>query len=1192
MAEANNLPVFLKSIIIQGFKSFADRVRLELGPGLNIVVGPNGSGKSNVADAVRWVLGEQSVRSLRGSKMEDFIFTGTLQRRPVGMAEVSLVFDNITGIFPLEFQEVTITRRLYRNGEGQFFINRVPCRLRDIQELFMDTGAGKEGFSIIGQGRVDEVLNSRTEERRFIIEEAAGITKFRVRKKEALKRLDDSEHNLERVEDILREIDTGLSPLAAQAKIAEQSLALEAEKRRLEIQLAVRDLAEVQKKLAVGLEDANELKSGLAQVVSELAAAENNCLHHKVALNHCEQNLQEQENKVQLSQQTVNSLTQELGLRRERRNYLEERSAELVQEISAEDRRLTALSARLKDLADKQAVLESRLAEAAGKLAEDEQRLKLARMANESKQLEGLKTELFEILTQKANCSNEINNFGQTIANLNNQGISLEQECRQTAQELEANSRLLARQSLELTALRQQARARQEQEAALRSKHEQTEKLLQENSSNFRVLSRKADLAGARWQALRTLEDSREGYQRGVKEIMLAKKQGIPACTPLYGTVAELLEVEEELELALEVSLGGSLQNIIARTMAEANEAIAFLKAGRLGRATFLPLDVIQPNRQHMPAEISADPGFVGIALDLVRFDNIFRPALEFLLGKIIIVKDMPAAARAAAVTHHRMRIVTLEGDQVHPGGSLTGGSYQRRGENLLGRSREIGRLRQELDLLELQLQDLKVTGAALAADKQELSEELARVGQEKKELREKLLHCKISTENLEKESKRRQKEAALSDLRYREVVSERAEMEGKLKISSARLEIIEQKIRTARSELAKQEHELKESALAIEAQSERLTSSKIQAAKWEQEYELSSAILLQEKFAWQEKEKVIEHKKTEYNKAQADCARLDGEIEILLKNLEEKTGLQEENLLAAALLRQERENLTLALNDWEQIAQRQRPATKALEQKIHVLELGLARWQAEWETGTRHLWEEYSLSWQETSAYLPLSDKHLLRPKIQEIKKQLEDLGPVNQAAIEEYPKMLQRRDFLSSQHQDLAEANQSLRELIAELDKTMSLRFREGFKAVNESFQEVFRELFVGGQAELRLVEPDDLLNSGVEIIAQPPWKKPQTLSLLSGGERALTAIALLFALLRVKPSPFCILDEIEASLDDTNIQRFASYLRRLADLTQFVIISHRKGTMETADVLYGITMEESGVSRLLSVRLDDEA
>jgi chromosome segregation protein len=864
----------------------------------------------------------------------------------------------------------------------------------------------------------------------------------------------------------------------------------------------------------------------------------------------------------------------------------------LEQEISAEKKRLTDLSNRLKDLEDKQVILGNRLAEAGKKVAEDEQQLKAVRAANESKQLESLKAELFEILTQKANCSNELNNLRQKIASLKNQGILLEGESRQTAQELEIKCRLLDKESGELAALQEEERSRLEQAAAWHSKLGQTEKLLRDNEVQSKDLSRKADLSRARWQALCSLEDSREGYQRGVREIMLAKKQGHPACSPLYGTVAELLEVEEELELALEVSLGGNLQNIIARTTAEAQEAIAFLKARRLGRATFLPLDVIKSSRLNLPSKVKSDPAFVGLASDLVCFEEIFRLALEFLLGKIIIVQDMPAAARAAAVTGHKVRIVTLEGDQVHPGGSLTGGSYQRRGENLLGRSREINRLRQEMGQLEAQLHNQRMTGVALEEKKREICAELQRAEEEKKELSEKLLHCRINKENLEKERQRRQEEAAFSSLRYKEIATERTEIEEKLEITAGHLDVLEQKSCFARRELARQEQELKESIQVLEELNERLTEAKIQVAKWEQEYEQSSALVLQERIAWQEKERIVTAKEKEYHRAQADGTQLAGEIEALLQNLEEETDLQEENLLAAALLRQERENLTLAINNEEQIVHRLRSAIQAFEQKIHALELGVARWQTEWETGAKHLWEEFSLSWQEATAYLPVQDKSWLRQQIQEIKKQMEDLGPVNQAALEDYPKMLQRRDFLSSQHQDLTEANKSLRELIAELDKTMSQRFQEGFKAVNEAFQVVFRELFEGGQAELRLVEPDNILHSGVEIIARPPWKKPQTLSLLSGGERALTAIALLFALLRVKPSPFCILDEIEASLDDNNIQRFAGYLRRLANSTQFVVISHRKGTMESADMLYGITMEQSGVSRLLSVRLEDKA
>ncbi len=1190
MAKAKDLPIFLKSITVQGFKSFADRVKLELGLGLSVIVGPNGSGKSNVADAVRWVLGEQSVKSLRGTKMEDFIFIGTTQRRPVGMAEVNLVFDNSTGIFPLEFQEVTITRRMYRNGEGQFFINRAACRLKDIQELFMDTGAGKEGFSIIGQGRVEEILNSKSEERRFIIEEAAGITKFRARKRETIKRLDDTEQNLLRVKDILQEIDTQLDPLAAQAQIAEQSLELGAKRQRLEIQLVVRDLAEVKEKLSSAQQDSVELKTGLVTAMAGLANTESEYLQDKLELNQFEQKLQKQQNEVYTSEQTINSLAHDLNLRQERQRHLNGRIKGLEQEISDENQRLIGLTDRIKALEDKQVILKYSLDEARIKLVEDEQKLKFAREAKGTQQLEHLKTELFELLSEKANCSNELKSIRQTIANLDYQLNQLNRESSQIELSLETNKNLLDTQTKELIDSERQQEIRREEEANLQIELSNVEKLLRENNLELANLSRKVDMLGARWQALRTLEDSLEGYQRGVREIMLAKKQGAPACQSLCGTVAELIEVEEKLDLAIETSLGGGLQNIITETVKDANKAIAFLKTNQLGRATFLPLDVIQANTLNLSKEVLNDPGFVGLALELVKFAKIFRPALGFLLGKIIIVKDMPAATRVASMTHYKMRIVTLEGDQVYPGGSLTGGSVQRKGGNLLARSREITELREELDRLEVKLQAQKVICQGIEVDKLNIKDRLENLGKESKELSEKLMILKVSNQSLEKQNKRWEEEVSAAKLRQKELGLEQAEFEDKAMSLSARLELFEQKSCEVRSKLAKQEEEVKVSAAEIEAQSERLTETKIRVAKWEQEFEQSAALLIQEKLTLKENDQLLNQKKIEQNTLQLDTNNLEQELQALTKGLKEKTLVQEENLLALSLLRQERESLMIRVNDSEQVLQTKRQVVQSFEQKIHVIELRLARWEVEGETGTTRLAEEFSLTWQEAHDYLTDLERQILWQQIQEIKQQLEELGPINQAAIEEYPKMLQRHNFLSSQHQDLIEANQSLRGLIAELDKTMSERFQEGFTAVNEAFKEVFKELFEGGKAELRLVEPEDLLNSGVEIIAQPPGKKAQTLSLLSGGERALTAIALLFALLRVKPSPFCILDEIEASLDDANVARFAQYLRRLSHLTQFVVISHRKGTMEAADVLYGITMEESGVSKLLSVRLDE--
>ena len=1190
MAKAEDLPVFLKAIAIQGFKSFADRVKLELGAGLSVIVGPNGSGKSNVADAVRWVLGEQSVKSLRGTKMEDFIFIGTTQRRSVGMAEVTLVFDNSTGIFPLEFQEVTITRRMYRNGEGQFFINRVTCRLKDIQELFMDTGAGKEGFSIIGQGRVEEILNSKSEERRFIIEEAAGITKFRARKRETIKRLDDTGQNLLRVEDILQEIDTQLDPLATQALIAEQSLELGSERQRLEVQLVVRDLAEVKERLSSAEQDSSELKTGLVTAMAELANTENKYLQDRLGLNQFEQKLQKQQNEVYTSEQTINSLAHELNLREERQRHLNERIKRLGQEINDENQRLISLTDRIKALEDKQVILKLTLDVARNKLVEDEQKLKLAREAKGTEHLEALKAELFEILSEKANFSNEVKSIRQTIANFDYQLNLINRESSQIELGLETNKKLLDTQTKELIDFEKQEKTRREEEAKLQIALNKTEKLLQEKTLELAGFSRKTDMLGARWQALRTLEDSLEGYQRGVREIMLAKKQGAPACASLCGTVAELIEVEEKLELAIETALGGGLQNILAETVKDANKAIAFLKTNQLGRATFLPLDVIQANTLNLSKEVINDPGFVGIALDLVKFAKVFRPALGFLLGKIIIVKDMLAATRVASTTNYKVRIVTLEGDQVHPGGSLTGGSVQRKGGNLLARSREITELREELDRLEIKLKAQKVICQDFEADKLDLKDRLENLSKERKELSEKLMILKVSNESLEKQNKRWEEEVNLANLRRKEVGLEQAEFEEQAKTISARLELIEQKSHEVRSELTKQEQEVKDSTEGIEVQSERLTETKIRLAKWEQEFEQSAALLVQEKHTYRENEKLLNQKKVEQNTFESDRNTLEQELQACTIGISEKTIVQEENLLALSLLRQERESLSVRLNASEQVLQTKRQAVQSFEQKIHAIELRLARWEAEWENGTKRLAEEFSLTWQEVHDYLTDLDRQILWQRIQEIKLQLEELGPINQAAIEEYPKMFQRRNFLSSQHQDLIEANQSLRQLIAELDKTMSQRFQEGFEAVNEAFKEVFKELFEGGKAELRLVEPEDLLNSGVEIIAQPPGKKPQTLSLLSGGERALTAIALLFALLRVKPSPFCILDEIEASLDDTNVARFAQYLKRLCGLTQFVVISHRKGTMEAADVLYGITMEESGVSKLLSVRLDE--
>lgn len=1191
MAKAGALPVFLKAIIIQGFKSFADKVKFELGHGLSVVVGPNGSGKSNVADAVRWVLGEQSAKNLRGTKMEDIIFAGSTGRRSVGMAEVSLVFDNSTGIFPLEYQEVTITRRVYRDGEGQFFINRTSCRLKDIHELFMDTGAGKEGFSIIGQGRVEEILNLKSDERRLLIEEASGITKYRMRKREALKRLDDTEHNLERIDDILTEIEGQLAPLEEQARIAEQSMALSTQQQALEIQIVVRDLNDVREKLTSSTQEAEGIRQAFAAAVAGLGQSESQSLQDKVNLNQLDERIQTQQETTYRIDQALNQIIQELRLRQEREGYITEQLSRVSQEVSASEEKEHQARERLDALDGRICILHKTVGEANQTLLEDERMFSEAKARSGLDDIDVLRDELQRIQLEHTDLSTELNRVNHSLISLvqvseqlqgekrvkENEGITYEEQSKQQRDQIEAgvdqekeNIRKIERIQSELRDLFEQSKGRQDQ-------------LVETN--------RELERMKAKYHALKNLDDNLEGYQRGVRELMQAKKKNVPACLGLWGTLADLIQVEERYEVAIETALGGGLQNIIAETEKAAKAAVNYLKSQQLGRATFLPLDVIQGGRAAVSKDAAADPGFVGIAVDLVRFEEKFRSAFESQLGRILIVTDMDAATRVARASGYRARIVTLEGDQVHPGGSLTGGSLQRKGGNLLGRSRELQELKKELESRSAKQRELENDVQAYLKRKLELEEILKGLVAEGQELKEGLAVLRAQAKNTQELVIRIQ--ADVEAFKAREKALQGEELNYKThKVSLEKQHhVLLERVKEAQNALTQQEQNAREAAQEAETLQERLTHTKVQSAKWEQELKQAEERQVQERAVLGEFSSALEQKHQDKTSLEEGKKLLLKEQEVWETRRVESAEQQIQAQEALVALRKERETLSKKVMDQEHLVHLKRQERQSLEQKLHALELRVARWDTEWESGHNRLQEEFELSWEEAQKYQTEEERSKLWARVQEVKHQIEVLGPINQAAIEEYPKTRERFEFLSTQKQDLVEANNSLRELIGELDKTMSERFEEGFKAVNEAFQGVFKELFNGGFAELRLDDPNNLLETGVEIIAQPPGKKPQLLSLLSGGERALTAIGLLFALLRVKPSPFCILDEIEASLDDTNVSRFARYIHRLSSSTQFLVISHRKGTMESADVLYGISMEESGVSKLLSVKLEGQ-
>lgn len=1185
-------PVFLKCIQIQGFKSFADRVKLELDKGLSVVVGPNGSGKSNVADAVRWVLGEQSAKSLRGAKMEDVIFAGSVQRRPVGMAEVSLIFDNSTGLFPLDFREITIARRVYRDGDGQYLINNAACRLKDIQELFMDTGAGKEGFSIIGQGRVEEILNLKAEERRSLIDEAAGITKFRYRKKEALKRLEATGLNLQRLDDILQEIEGRLTPLAVQAQVAEQSLALAAEQRGLEIQLTVLDIAEGKQKLAKAAEEAEKLQADLSARQAQFRLKESESSEITVRLKELEEDLQKRQSEAFQAEQKKDALKHELSIRAERGKYLEEQIARLNEEIRVEEEKMRLLEEQLETLAARQAVLKYTVREAGEKVLAREQELKLARENNLEQEIERLKTDLFQALAEQANWSNQrtevkqnLESLGQQIRQLTEEHVLKDEE----RQDLARGQEELAR---ELEKLAEQIRFREAERAELKTEAERLRRLRQEKNAERQKLKTRQEQAAARRQALQSLEDSWEGYQRGVREVMLARKRKAAECVRLCGTVAELITVREEYELAVETALGSGLQNVVAESEEAAKQAIAYLKTHQFGRVTFLPLDVIQGSRLSVSPIITRDPGYIGLAVDLAEYDPLYKPALEFMLGRIVVVTDLAAATRIAKTSGYKLRIVTLEGDQVHPGGSLSGGSVQRKGGSLLARSRLMEDLRVVLRQLDEELLQTEKVCAELDLLREKQQEKEESLSIHWREDQERQVKLKALQESGLKQLKRLEEDQRHLTSRRQEKLTEREELDRQWQSVSKEWEKAEETALKLREEFRQREQDAKNISGEIEAFIEELTGEKISLAKWEQELEQCGEQLKTEQGVYQEKEASLGCKKQDREKLQGDCKDLEEEQKALTEQVERQAQDLEIRQYALLQRRQEKEGVEARSREIEEEIQAGRQLKHGLEQRLHANELRVVRFETECRAGEARLAEEFNLTCEEALPYQGQEERATLWRKVQALKQQVEELGPINQAAIEEYPKMQARKDFMLAQQTDLVKAEQTLRQVISELDKTMSKRFGESFLAVNAAFQEVFQDLFQGGQAELQLTDPDNMLETGVEIIAQPPGKKPQLLSLLSGGERALTAIALLFALLRVKPSPFCILDEIEASLDDANIQRFAKYIHRLSESTQFVVISHRKGTMESADILYGITMEESGVSKLLSVQLGDRS
>ena len=1183
----------LKRLELIGFKSFADRTELDTVPGVTAVVGPNGSGKSNIADAIRWVLGEQSAKSLRGTKMEDIIFAGSQSRKAVNFCEVALTIDNSDHVLSLEYDEVTVARRVYRTGESEYLINRQACRLRDVAELFMDTGVGREAYSIIGQGRIEEILSTKSEDRRGVFEEAAGIVKFKTRRKEAEKKLSEAAQNAVRVQDILAELEDQLGPLQERARVARAYKELAQEAGQLGIAVLTAELDALLSRRAQLTEDWQTGQLQVEQVHADGQAAE-------VALAKVKEQADALDRQLQGAQANLVEATAGLEQAEADRRVAFERQEHAITQL--DDLRL--MHERLQ--ADAEAVLRERVelmdrrnsavnrVDTLSSLLQDEQvRQNGGALLHLKERLADDRAQLIEQMRDLATSRNELKNVEQQV-DLSTRRIVRDRE------ELAVLQADLERAEAEVEGCKKECAVAREQEAEATGKlaraREQSAVCANRRiqaASELQEAERELLLQQSRLHALADLEKDLEGYAAGPKAILAAAREH--KVKGVRGAVAELIGVGPEHATAIEIALGGSLQNIVVDNEADARGAIDFLKRRQMGRATFLPISTIRGRKipLHDLQMVKSATGYLGVAMELVTYGPEYTAVVESLLGNVLVARSLADANAIARVLQHRFRVVTLEGDLVSPGGSMTGGSLARRGAGILGRAQAIVQIEQTVATCKTGVEAL-----AKAREEAELASRLAEteVGE---------VHAKLASlqGTIREETGRigllstsagrlRDRVAVL----VREVQTQETEVAvGQTVASDLRVSIAadEASVTEAQAVMEERERVLEQEEAAAMGRFDQLSGIRVQLAEQEEAVRgLDEALLRLDARDGQ-----LQEERLRLQSDQSETAMRAAQLRDQLRMCEESGQIarsrRDQWQTAAAKLREQRGLHAKALEEAEALCQSWRDQVQEVANRVHQFDVAMGKIEAELEGKVQILAEEHGLGLELARERYPLSvDLSAARSRLGELRRDMEAFGEVSLGSVEEYDRVSERYGFLKSQSDDLAVAKGQLEELIEGIDAEMSKRFVETFDLIRAQFQLVFSALFGGGRADVFLVDPTQPLLCGIEIVAEPPGKRMQTLSLLSGGERALTALALLFAVLRVKPVPFCVLDEVEAALDEANVARFAEFLREFAQQTQFIVITHRRGTMEAADVLYGVTMQESGVSKLVSVRVEEEA
>ena len=1182
----------LKKLIIHGFKSFADRVEVSFDGGITGVVGPNGCGKSNISDAVRWVLGEQSAKTLRGAKMEDVIFNGTEKRRRLAFCEVTLVFDNEDKSLPIDFAEVSVTRRVYRSGEGEYKINGAACRLRDIVDLFRDTGIGKDGYSLIGQGRIDEILSQKSEDRRQVFEEAAGIVKYKARKLDAQRRMEHTRDNLSRVEDILTELEERVEPLKTQSEAAREYLALRDELKILDLNVflmrteryeaRIAELKESVATLGEAILEANAKleKSGAArdEVQALLESCEAEAAEKRETVQQLIREVEVREGAVQVMRERITAgtrerdrITAERAAAQEGREGIRNRIIKMSAFVDGETQEIREADSR-------QAVREVELSQAEQKLSDLE-----ARAEAEKQEIIQAMNRLGDVRSQRARLS-------AMRSALENQLSSMEGEREREQQGVDSLNAQLeeARERLEGERTRQTELSQQlEQVAAqVQALNDQTAQM----SQRLHAMQNERQQRDSRLKLLREMQRDYEGYNNSVKQVLLqARRQN---GSGVHGVVADLIHVPEKLERAIDMVLGGALQNVVVDRDEDAKRMIEYLRKNRFGRATFLPISSVRGRTlTQQERQVLSMPGCVGLASEQIEFDSKYQGVVDNLLGRTVIATDLTAGIAIQRAGRYQFRLVTLEGDVMHSGGSMTGGSVQSRMTSLLSRTREIEETEQALKRMEGELSALHEAFDASEQRRVELK-------RERGEISDALHRQEVICARAEAQLKAAQDEWNGNHLRVERVEQERVRLNAQLEEIQTSLSGLDAQQQDAEQSTDSRQVEvrrLQEEIYALRSETEKLrgevTDARVSLAS--RKRGLEARIAERDRFAKEaeDAERMLAQSAEALEKCAAELAEnaatLENDLSLLQTGKSELDAARQTFGEADA----RRTGAQKRLQDLTVEIDALRQTLDDFSDRHHRSELQLARVEAEFKQIQDRIWEDYELTYAGAEPFRQADFKLSESEKrIAAIRQRIRAMGTVNVAAVDEYRRTCERVQELSAQRDDLLKAEADLQRIVEELEQKMEVQFRQQFALMNENFQRTFVRLFGGGKAELRLTDPKDALNCGIEVVAQPPGKKLQMLSLLSGGERALTAIAILFAILDLKPTPFCILDEIEAALDDANIDTYADYLKAYSANTQFIVITHRKGTMERCDSLYGVVMEEKGISKTVSVMLNE--